>query len=347
MRTAPALLSALAVAAVVVSSLSGCAASNSTSSSADCTPAYASGASSSTVKVSGAKTVAAKATFPTPLVVKTPQVTQNRAGTGSRVQEGDQVDYRYTVFDGRTGELLGSKGFDASAAVPRVGVAATMNGKPALSLPRAVRCARAGERLTLVTTAKEGFGAGTLKGEGIADSAALVLIIDVVDHFPGKATGANQLPQDGLPNVITAVGGQPGIVLQEQAVPKVLRYGTVKAGSGAVVKKTDTVHIKYSGWIWPTLAGDKPLVWNEGAQDATTSGNATWTQDHAIDVTVTSTATGGGLPPGMYQAMVGARVGSQILLVMPPKYGFASGAAPTGVSSKDTVIMVIDVLGIK
>jgi hypothetical protein len=49
----------------------------------------------------------------------------------------------------------------------------------------------------------------------------------------------------------------------------------------------------------------------------------------------------------MYQAMVGARVGTQILLVMPPKYGFPSSAAPTGVSAKDTVIMVIDVLGIK
>jgi peptidylprolyl isomerase len=99
--------------------------------------------------------------------------------------------------------------------------------------------------------------------------------------------------------------------------------------------------------VWPTLAGDKPLIWNEGAQDATTSGNATWSQDHAIDVTVTSTATGGGLPPGMYEAMVGARVGSQILLVMPPKDGFPSSAAPTGVGAKDTVIMVIDVLGIK
>ena len=347
MRTAPALLSALAVAAVVVSSLAGCAPSSSTSSSADCTPVYSSGAASSTVKVSGAKTVAAQATFPTPLIAKTPQVTQNRAGSGSRVQEGDQVDYRYTVFDGKTGEALGSLGYDTTAAVPRVGVATTLNGKPTFSLPRALRCATDGERLTLVTSAKDGFGAGTLSSNGIADSATLVLVIDVVDHFPGKASGTNQLPQDGLPSVITAVDGQPGIVLQEQAVPKVLRYETVKAGSGAVVKKKDTVHIKYSGWVWPTLAGDKPLIWNEGAQDATTSGNATWSQDHAIDVTVTSTATGGGLPPGMYEAMVGARVGSQILLVMPPKDGFPSSAAPTGVGAKDTVIMVIDVLGIK
>ena len=40
------------------------------------------------------------------------------------------------------------------------------------------------------------------------------------------------------------------------------------------------------------------------------------------------------------------RVGSQVLVVIPPKDGFAAGSAPSGVAPDSTVIMVIDVLGI-
>lgn len=344
MRTAPALLSALAVAAVVVTTLAGCSSSTASSagssaaSSASCTPYYHSGDASSTVKVSGVKTAIATATFPTPLFAPTPQVSQNNAGTGPKVQAGDQVDFDYTVFSGKTGEALGSSGYGASGSTtPRVGVAASLAGKATTSLTRSLQCATAGERYSLVTTAKAGFGAGSLTQNGIGDSDVLVVVVSVVDHFPGKSDGTNQLPQDGLPSVITAVDGQPGIVLQEQQVPTQLRVETVKAGSGATVKKGQTVHLKYTGWTWPTSSADKPATWDE----------QTWTADQAVDLKVTSTADGGALPPGMASALIGAKAGSQVLVVIPPKLGFPSGSAPTGVDPTSTLIMVIDVLGIK
>jgi FKBP-type peptidyl-prolyl cis-trans isomerase len=337
-RTAPALLSALAVAAVVVTSLVGCAPSGATNSSASCTPYYSSGAASSTVKVTGKTTAAATATFPTPLVVKSPQISQNNAGTGAKIQPGDQVDFEYTVYNAKTGESLGSSGYGASGSTtPRVGVDALLKNKPTYALTRSLQCATTGERYTLVTTAKAAFGAGALSQNGISDSEVLVIVVSVVDHFPGKSDGTNLLPQDGLPSVITAVSGQPGIVLQEQTVPTGLRLETVKAGSGATVKKNQTVHVKYTGWTWPTVSGDKPATWDQ----------QTWDADQAIDLKVASTADGGQLPPGMYQAIVGAKVGSQVLVVIPPKDGFPSGSAPTGVDAKSTLIMVIDVLGIK
>lgn len=336
MRTAPALLSALAVAAVVVASLVGC--TSSTGSSASCTPYYHSGDASSTVKVSGEKTAIATATFPTPLFAPTPQITQNNAGSGAKVQPGDQVDFDYTVFSGKTGEALGSSGYGASGSTtPRVGVAATLAGKATYSLTRSLQCATSGERYTLVTTAKAGFGAGTLTQNSIGDNDALVVVITVVDRFPGKSDGANQLPQDGLPSVITAVDGQPGIVLQEQQIPTQLQMETVKAGSGATLKKGQTAHLKYTGWTWPTSSADKPTTWDK----------QTWTANQAVDLKVTSTADGGVLPPGMVSALIGAKVGSQVLVVIPPKQGFPSGAAPTGVDPTSTLIMVIDVLGIK
>jgi len=342
-RKAPALLSALevaAVAVVVVAGLVGCSSSSTTSSadSAGCTPYYAAGDASSTVKVSGKPTAIATATFPTPLIAKTPQVTKDTAGTGAKIQAGDQVDFEYTVFAGKTGESLGSTGYGASGSkTPRVGVAALLADKATYSLTRSLQCATAGERYTLVTSAKAGFGADSLSQNGISNSDTLVVVVSVVDRFPGKSHGANQLPQDGLPSVITAVDGQPGIVLQEQQIPQGLRVETVKSGSGATVQKNQTVHLKYTGWVWPTSSADKPVTWDQKS----------WTADQAVDLTVSSTAEGGQLPPGIVAALIGAKVGSQVLVVIPPAQGFASGSAPTGVDAKSTLIMVIDVLGIK
>ena len=54
----------------------------------------------------------------------------------------------------------------------------------------------------------------------------------------------------------------------------------------------------------------------------------------------------GTLLPGLETALVGQKLGSRVLAVIPPKDGFPSGSEPTGVTSTDTVIMVIDVLGI-
>lgn len=327
MRKTPALLSALAVAAVLTASLVGC----SSSASADCTPTFASGSVSKLVT-----TTASTATFPTPLVTKTTQVSVDKAGTGSAIQTGDQVDYSYTIYNGKTGESIG-----ASQGSPRNGAS---DSPKATAIVRSLRCAKAGERYTLVSTVQDAFGKGA-GGSSFGDQDTLVIVVDVKDHFLGKANGVNLLPQDGMPNVITAVDGQPGIVIQELDKPTTLRISTIKAGSGATVKKDDVVHVKYTGWTWPASSSDKPVVWPGGtSSDGSTvaPGDSSWANDRAVDIKVASS----GLPVGMYKALLGAKVGSQVLVVMPPKDGFGSSAAAYGFSDTDTVIMVIDVLGI-
>jgi peptidylprolyl isomerase len=325
-RKTPALLSAVAAAALVVASLAGC----SSSASAACAPSYPSGAASKLVTLT-----ASKITFPTPLVVKTSQVSQIKAGTGNPVQNGDQVDYTYSIYNGSDGENLGG-----TQSPLRAGAS---NSAKATSIIRSLRCARAGERYSLVSTVKDAFGKGA-GGADFADDATLVIVVDVKDRFLGKANGVNQLPLDGMPNVITAVDGQPGIVIQELNKPKTLRISTIKAGSGPTVKKNDVVHLKFSGWTWPIASGDKPEVWPGGTgSDGTQvpSGNSTWTDDRAQDIKVSPT-----LPVGMYKALLGAKVGSQVLVVIPPKDGFGPSASAYGFSDTDTIIMVFDVLGI-
>ncbi len=327
MRKTPALLSAVAVAAVVIASLAGC----SSSASAACAPAYASGSASKIVKAT-----ATTASFPTPLIAKTPQVSVSKAGKGSPIQNGDQVDYTFSIYNGKTGENIGG-----ATSPQRAGAVTTAK---ATSIIQALICTAPGERFTLVSTVKQAFGKGA-GGTQFADGLTVVVVIDVKDHFLGKANGVNQLPLDGMPSVITAVNGQPGIVIQELDKPTTLRVSTIKAGSGPVVKKNDTVHLKYSGWSWPASSGDKPIIWPGGTSSGGTpvpDGHATWTSDQAADIKVTSS----GLPVGLYKALIGAKVGSQILVVIPPKDGFGQSSSSYGFAPTDTVIMVIDVLGI-
>lgn len=328
MRKTPALLSALAVAAVLAASLVGCSAS----ASAGCTPIYSSGDASSLVKAT-AKT----ASFPTPLVTKKSEVSQSKAGTGASIQPGDQVDFTFNIYDGKTGENVGSSGGGRrAAAAPSVG---------ATSITRSLACARTGERYSLVTTVKQGFGTGAGASAGLPDDNTLVVVVDIQDHFLGKANGVNLLPQDGMPNVITAVDGQPGIVIQELTKPTTLRIATIKQGAGPAVKKGATVHVKYAGFTWPTTPDGKPAVWPGGQSSDGSSvpeGESTWTQDQAADIPVTSS----GLPVGLYKALLGAKVGSQVLAVIPPKDGFGTSSTNYGFTANDTIIMVIDVLGI-
>jgi len=222
--------------------------------------------------------------------------------------------------------------FSVSATIPCPAKAAS----PWISTGRTfARCSVSFRTRCLARAIPSTTGFTASRWLGFGDSDTLVIVVHVKDHFLGKANGINQLPRDGMPNVITAVNGQPGIVIQELEKPKDLMFSTIKAGSGPVVKKGATVHIKYTGWTWPA-AGDKPLTWDQ----------STWDTDRAADIPVKSTDDGGSLPPGLYKALIGAKVGSQVLVVIPPKDGFASGSAPSGVAPDSTVIMVIDVLGI-
>ena len=134
MRKTPALLSTIAVAAVVIASLAGC----SSSATAGCTPEYSAGHASTLVKAT-----ATTASFPTPLVTKTSQVSVNKSGTGNPIQNGDQVDYTFDIYNGATGEKIGT----ATDPV-RAGAVTTATST---SIVKALVCATPGRSLPAIS----------------------------------------------------------------------------------------------------------------------------------------------------------------------------------------------------
>ena len=44
-----------------------------------------------------------------------------------------------------------------------------------------------------------------------------VIVVSIVDHFPGKSDGSNLLPQDGLPDVIVGNGPDQAVECADDA----------------------------------------------------------------------------------------------------------------------------------
>jgi hypothetical protein len=322
-RRIPALLGA---AAIVAASLAGCTALP----GGGCTPAFERGDASSIVTAPGKVGSAPTVDFPTPLISKGTQTSVITAGKGDPIVDG-QVDYEQTLVLGATGEQLTATGYDGSS------FARSATGIEGEAIGEALQCSRVGERLVLTTTAKSALTADQLAQSGMADDDTLVIVLDVLARYLGKANGFNQLPLDGMPTVVTAPDGQPGIQLPEGGAPDKTRISTIKAGGGATIKKGDTVVVNFSSWTWPTADGADPVSFID-----------IWSKHQATNFDLSADS---GLPSDLIDSVVGEKVGGQVLLVMVPGTGsFQADSLPTGdngdpLLATDTVIFVIDILG--
>lgn len=294
-------LTAVAAATLVAGALTACSGA---ALDGGCEPVFDSGAASSIVTASGPVGDSAAVEFPTPLIAAEVQRSVLEPGSGEPAAAGATISYAATHVVGATGEVL--------AEFPAALISADDRQ---LGLGEALQCAAAGSRLVIAGPAEQ----IDARYAGIAET--LVVVVDVLDVFLGKANGVNQLPQDGMPQVVTAVNGEPGITLTYQEAPSEPRWALIKAGGGAVIEDGDSVVAHVRSWSWPTAVGGSAIL-----------GEDTWASgipqvlDFSADVLTDET---------IYDALDGAKVGSQILV-----------ALPNADESKGATVFVIDILGI-
>ncbi|MDM4764016.1 hypothetical protein QT381_13455 [Galbitalea sp. SE-J8] len=301
-------IAALTAAAVVAISLTAC---SSAGSAGDCTPT-ASGAASSTITATGDfGGTSTTAEYPTPLLSKRVQVSVLAKGTGAIVEPGDYADFVATQYDSTTG------------AVTYPAQKARFGASDASDLNRIFECVTVGSRLAAVVPT----------GETAKDPSTAVLVIDVLDRIPGRATGRDELPVNGLPAVVTAPNGTPGITVPSAPAPTTVRSAVLKQGDGATVKRDATVVLHYSEFTWDQPAHEVGSSWTAAAPSSYAAKDF-------------DSSDGSGLWPGTEKAIVGQQVGSQVIVVVPPKDSYASDA-PDSVAEGSTRIYVIDILGIQ
>jgi FKBP-type peptidyl-prolyl cis-trans isomerase len=314
---------AILAAAGLILSLSACTGSP---FSTACVPVFPEGANTSAISADGRFGADPKATFPTPLVGAETEVGVLTSGDGAVVLPGSVVDFQVTAYNARNGDLFTSSSYTEAEPVRRTVIEADE------ILGQLTQCATVGSRLVSTTTAESLFGDTDLSQYNLTSDDVLVLVIDIQRNFMGKANGVDQLPQAGLPSIVLAPNGRPGFTFPTSPAPTDLVISTLKQGSGAVVEKGDHVAVHYSGVLW----------------DAETLFDSSWERGVPGSFLAESLADDeNGLVPGFAQALIGQRVGSQVLVVIPPEFGYPTGTAPDSVPDGSTMVFVFDVLGIE
>ena len=231
-------------------------------------------------------------------------------GDGDAVADGDTVSTYLYVGNGSTQKDLYSDYDNGSPeAIP--------NTEQAGEVFRALFTgATYGSRVAAVTTAKALFGEsveGNQLGIGVDDT--VVLVADIMEKQQESPTPtddkAHDASPDTMPSVVEKDGTPTGLDfsgIDEPALDTPVQRVVLEQGTGAAVKASDTVKINYLG---ATYDAKQPFDESFSKQP------------------LTSALTG--LIQGWTIGLTGVKVGSRVLIQIPPAYGYGaqgSGAIP-------------------
>lgn len=225
------------------------------------------------------------------------------AGTGVDVVANDLVSLRYRIVDAVTGETLDSsdRGEDGLVDV-------LLSPDDHSLFVVALECEPIGSQIVL-----------TVPGEALGGGNSIVVVAEAVEHLPTVATGTDVAPAEGMPTVELDDDGAPTITIPEAEAPTATRVEVLKQGDGAIVEAGDLVVVQYRGVAWST-GEEFDSSWGRGAPAAfATTGVVT----------------------GFQQALEGQKVGSQVIVVMPPEDAYAGTSSAL---ADETLVFVIDIL---
>ncbi|MFE4698713.1 FKBP-type peptidyl-prolyl cis-trans isomerase [Streptomyces sp. NPDC056738] len=275
-------------------------------------------------KVGSPATISIPKSAPSGKFVVAPQT----RGRGRSARTGDVVVVRYTAKVWRTNKTLpGSYRKGTRPRVFAVGRDATL---PALD--RAVQGQRAGSRVLVVAPPAAAYGTTGSAQLHVTGKDTIVFAVDILNVIGAHATvpGEQHSVSDALPEVHMNKGdGTAALSVPDQAAPKGLVVKRLVDGTGLVVKAGQTLVLQHSTAAWEAARG----------------------KDEA-DLFLSSRADGGPLPvvigrgnviAGWDRALVGQRVGSRILVVIPAKLAYGPHP-PKGLEPGATVISVLDIL---
>ncbi len=266
--------------------------------------------------------VTPKLTIPKPPVqVSATTVKTLKEGTGNASGEGDKVTVRQALFLGTDGKQLDSN-FESKDTASFL-LSPTGNTIPGLIT--ALTGVKAGSRILYAIPPQDAFGSTGRTEAGISGSDDLVVVADVVSvsrPLP-QATGTDVPPVAGLPTVTFDATNGPTITVPKTAAPTTLVNQNLIDGAGPVVASGQTITVHYTG-----------ALWSDG-----TVFDSSWPRKTPANFVIGQ----GQVIPGWDKALVGKKVGSRVLLVVPPADGY--GAQANGkIPANSTLVFVIDIL---
>jgi len=156
--------------------------------------------------------------------------------------------------------------------------------------------------------------------------AALLLPLLAAVALVGCSTSA--APPASPNTTVTAsgsFGAVPTVKIPAEKASSDLYIKTEVAGTGATLAKSDAFLSDYVVYLWSGTTHKLVLS----------------------TYTTTPQVLTNALLPGLTKALEGKKMGSRVLVVVPPKYGYGSAGNPqVGVTGTDTLVFVVDMLKI-
>lgn len=266
--------------------------------------------------------------FPTPLVTTGTEREILREGSGVAAVEGSAVDFMAAAYLGSGGEFLTATSFVEGESIRRV-----VSNEDEDFFGRALKCAQSGSRIVLTEDFQTVFGP-VPEDDFVQNDSTVVVVLDVTQVYPVKASGIRQGLLDGAPTVVQRADGRHGISIPMGAPPQDLIVHTTIRGEGPTVNEGDRIVAHYTAAVWET----KQVFSNSFDQGAPVS----------IDVLNRyNEASGAGVVEGIFEGLKGQTVGSQVVIVVPPGVGHNDGGQPAGVPEGSTLVYVFDILGVQ
>jgi peptidylprolyl isomerase len=264
------------------------------------------------ISVTGKRLAAPKVTFKTPLVIDKTRSKVLEAGQGPGALADGFVTVHYFGVDGRTGKTFDESFTDGTPAT--FSLAQVVPG-----FTTGLTGQKAGSRVLIAMPGADGYdSAGGNADAGIEVGDTLVFVVDIISVSVAGPTGKAVTPASGLPTVSGA--DKPTITIPSGNPPAKMVVQPLTEGTGDKVAKDDTIMARYVGYSWKT----GKLI--DDGFDSPTSGALS------------------DLIPGWQTGLLGKRIGSRVLLVLPPADGFPQGSNNPPVEAGDTVVYVVDIL---
>jgi peptidylprolyl isomerase len=258
-------------------------------------------------------------------------------GTGPEIEDGDSLFVHIYIGNGFTGQQALST-YDAPEPVPgKKQTAAQKRPRPTMltlskdTLPvirEALIGKTIGSRVEVLATPKDAYAGNGSPDIGIGNKDSVVFVFDAISDIADAPSGTPRKAPAGIPSLVEADGKVTGFDFSKVGDPKKgLQVITLVEGAGPAIEPGSPIAMRYLGQVW---GAKKPFDENYKAEEP-----------GSFNIGV------GELVKGWDRGLVGVKSGSRVLLVIPPRLGYGEkGNKDAGIKGTDTLIFVIDVLGV-